>query len=32
MRRRFTKLFEMILTGIGVLAMNAGAIIAELDN
>lgn len=31
MKKRITKILESLLVGIGVLAMNAGAIIAELD-
>lgn len=31
MKKKLAKMIEVILTGVGILAMNAGAIIAELD-
>lgn len=32
MKKKLTRLIELVLTGVGILAMNAGAIIAELDD
>ena len=32
MKKIITKMLKSVLVGIGVLAMNAGAIIAELDD
>ncbi len=31
MKKGFSKLFEIVLTGIGILALNAGVIIEELE-